>query len=1162
MTSPVEFRTTQDRLNIFVSSRLQECAEERKVAHRAITSIQHRAVLFEHVGARPYSPRILYLSRLRESQAMVAIYRDGYGWTDTANGMTISGLEDELRFAQENGIETLFYIYRSAEDREPQLQALIDEVGNASNTLYFYESPEELNLRIREDVTALITEKVLDALAQKALVPPSDPLQQINLSGGHLLPRKELLAQIDAQLAKHHKLVLWGPAGIGKSTVAAQYARQSGALFVSVARMSPHDIFTACAAAIQGHENSHAFAALDAARLNFAAAWAEQSSVALVVDDCAFTPELLDAIGQGGGTNEAKTVLITRRECFDELQNIEVPGLTIGERQELSGEGDVVGASVRPVTPLDAQLAAALPGVAQPVLHLAALPGLAGELVRTLALNGQPLPAEEFLALRNEPDLGIEVLQASIDALGALISDTPAGFQLIHEELAAQIITELQRTPQRLRFYANPLIRNFAQSGNARQAHAIAELLGDGSERRFATAAAREASVAGDWKLASRLLNGLLEQAIDAEMRGEAFQLILSLIYPLELMGDAQRAAELIERARLLAGELGPDEADRLEEVALSSRARRTLAEADVAALGALHDRYRDAGRSWDQARLALEMSALFLAAKEPAHAARYLRPAIQIFEEIGDEYGLDLAQRNLASALTADGTSNAEAEELIRTIAERSGENDDARRQRAWLANILTRKYRTAGRLDDALETAHEAITLAVELGDENLRALNLINIGNVYRDREEATEALQAYLDAGAAAQACGRRDFEADASRLTAGILNDFETVPDKATRFERARFHAVHAVGLLRESVSYEGLARAFVELADAEQNLGDKDRAASAYFDAACHFEKVPDAVCYERAIMRGASLAIGGDNALYLERMERLLGRISVQSESARMGDRFLELLPLILQSAPRGSLARLLTLHLKELWLHLEEGTVGAVTDFAIQSARTFALSCPPNQSFRVLYAGVVMAALLRNRASPFHQSQLADIVRSVDGIYAREDVDGSRDWTVVLNLAAPVTVSIMPLDASAASNVACLALAMFMKGFEKDLQTELFGDASVVREVVFMIGMLDQMPGDIVERMRADFGIDGILAEQACIVTRSTDPEMVTPTFVILRPDFLEQMDLLEGDHASLPLLFGLSLTELTFQLLREEVSSDELTPKIAKLVRQALF
>ena len=97
--SPPE-ESVQDKLLIFVSSRLAECREERKIVRDAIISINHQPVLFEHLGARAYSARTLYLSRLRSSQVMVAIYRSGYGYIDAANGMTISGLEDEYRLAR------------------------------------------------------------------------------------------------------------------------------------------------------------------------------------------------------------------------------------------------------------------------------------------------------------------------------------------------------------------------------------------------------------------------------------------------------------------------------------------------------------------------------------------------------------------------------------------------------------------------------------------------------------------------------------------------------------------------------------------------------------------------------------------------------------------------------------------------------------------------------------------------------------------------------------------------------------------------------------------------------------------------------------------------------------------------------------------------------
>jgi len=109
------------------------------------------------------------------------------------------------------------------------------------------------------------------------------------------------------------------------------------------------------------------------------------------------------------------------------------------------------------------------------------------------------------------------------------------------------------------------------------------------------------------------------------------------------------------------------------------------------------------------------------------------------------------------------------------------------------------------------------------------------------------------------------------------------------------------------------------------------------------------------------------------------------------------------------------------------------------------VAGPRDFAATCPKTNSLRVLYSGVALTAVLCNRASPFHQSQFSDTVREIDEIYVREGADGSRDWTIVLDFAVPVSISTTPLDSSAASNVACTVLAMFMKGCEKELRREL---------------------------------------------------------------------------------------------------------------------
>ena len=60
-----------ERLRIFVSSTIEECAAERAVIQNAIESLNHEAVLFEKVGARPHPPREVYRPRLETAHIFV-----------------------------------------------------------------------------------------------------------------------------------------------------------------------------------------------------------------------------------------------------------------------------------------------------------------------------------------------------------------------------------------------------------------------------------------------------------------------------------------------------------------------------------------------------------------------------------------------------------------------------------------------------------------------------------------------------------------------------------------------------------------------------------------------------------------------------------------------------------------------------------------------------------------------------------------------------------------------------------------------------------------------------------------------------------------------------------------------------------------------------------
>src|SRR5512143_3241653 len=116
-------RTPDQHLRVFVSSTLQELADERAAAREAILQLRLAPVLFE-LGARPHPPRDLYRAYLNQSHVFIGIYWQKYGWV--APGETISGLEDEYLLSGDK--PKLIYIKAPAPDREPRLKDLLARI--------------------------------------------------------------------------------------------------------------------------------------------------------------------------------------------------------------------------------------------------------------------------------------------------------------------------------------------------------------------------------------------------------------------------------------------------------------------------------------------------------------------------------------------------------------------------------------------------------------------------------------------------------------------------------------------------------------------------------------------------------------------------------------------------------------------------------------------------------------------------------------------------------------------------------------------------------------------------------------------------------------------------------------------------------------------------
>lgn len=236
-------RTPDQRLRVFVSSTLQEVADERKAAREAITKLRLSPVMFE-LGARPHPPKDLYRAYLDQSHIFIGIYWQKYGWV--APDMDISGLEDEYNLSGDK--PKLIYIKSPAPDREPRLKQMLDRIKNDNVSYKYFATAEELRESIENDLAMLLTERF-----ETTRTSDSGPIESAVPRRSNLpMPPTSLIGR-EAELAAIHDLfrhdtvrllTLTGTGGTGKTRLAVQAALdlldqfKDGVFFVNLAPIS------------------------------------------------------------------------------------------------------------------------------------------------------------------------------------------------------------------------------------------------------------------------------------------------------------------------------------------------------------------------------------------------------------------------------------------------------------------------------------------------------------------------------------------------------------------------------------------------------------------------------------------------------------------------------------------------------------------------------------------------------------------------------------------------------------------------------------------------------------------------------------------------------------------------------------------------------------
>ena len=1158
---------TVDRLLVFVSSSIRECSPERAAAREAILSINHEPVLFEDVGARAHPPQEIYRSRLATSHIFVGIYRESYGWIGP--GMEISGVEDEFRIATARGIDRLVYVYRKPTAREPRLEALIEEM-KAGLTLGFYSDPVQLGAQLRADLTAVVSDRFVGrAVDPDEAARPDEVVASAIPNPSHRFRRLELEKVLIGQVATVGRVAVTGPIGGGKTILTAQVAAGNGWLFVDGRGLDYLDLMLRIAnqfRRLAGRASVTVSTEREAVQ-EVLKEWDAASGLTLVVDGAANPAHLWDTLPKG------RRLVIASRGLsgIPDGMRLRVPPLTIEEIERwvtaFRGHRPVPGELAKLArssagNPLYLRLfALGGEGAGESTLRelemraVEALSPTAREIVSYLALTGRRLTLVDLQRLLGNSERPA-VVADQLMAAGGLLERRMGRVGLVHEHFRETMMAELRGDETRLSFFGNRLGRFFERRKDALEAfHVYIEIGEIRRADRIVDRALRQATLMGGGAPAIPVAR---RQAALAKARGDPktqLEATLILAGALKQTGGTEEARATLEEARAIADRQG-DSDDRLWVAEVNAafgiddktRGRR------IGELEALQTRCFEKGDRFGAARTGTALTAEHIASENYRRAEEVAREVASIFDEIGDEYGSRVARLNLASALS--GIEGRE-EEAARVAQELEQEVVPERhpRERAVLCNYLMRRCREAADLDRAAAFAEEAIGIGKQLKDARVIAINRTTLGNIRRDAGRLDEALAEYHAVDRIALESGLQDCEAAANELIASVQNELG-------KYGIARHHAQHAAAVARLTGDGALVARAEEERALALRGVREIEAAAEAYGDALA---------------------AIGSGGAGDRARSRLILDALHMCAAAGRndlkmklLGDAFLE----------EDTAKELVGDHLRVLYRVLPEvadrvepmDRVLAVIGLAVADV----LKDVPSVIQRriVLQAGkalvtreqracgrgrcVALAAVLMTLSTEsVTLGDVADMAEGMmpsSGLYFKPLPDGAGHWTLRLEVAGGVVLSLVQLDGEPRTAILTTILALLLVGFDRatlgrvlDVEhlprREAVVNVTSVKDLEAQLGASIRRLGRMPERYAVSESTDVTSAEQP-------------PILVIRAEEFPTAWRPGEDGLSEVHVLLGELLRALVPHLLGRAVERDVLVPKIAATIRDMMY
>jgi len=1156
-----------DRLRVFVSSTIKECAEERGVARAAIRSINLEPILFEDIGARPHPPRDVYKPRLEMSHIFVGVYKASYGWV--APDMDISGIEDEFNIASDRGIDRLIYYYvgDARVPRDEELEALIVRAKNSGITVATYSDPKDLRERIRNDVTAVVSSRFADQVVVSYQAPKAEELLDSLLpNAAHRFRRLSVERMVLQALRNNDRVIITGPFGAGKTVLLAQLANELDWIFVDGAGLSNFELLVRTADAVRARLGLGRLTLTteEAARRELFRAWGTLTNQTLAVD----APIELLSLCELPTEANRKLVLTSRRSHVDVSagQHLDLPPLTNDEirtwvttlRGRDPNPTDLIKMSATSNgSPLYLRFYSL--GQAAPedlslrdleVQAFAALTPRSRELISYLVIYGRPLSlgdVEKLLGLEDGPQAALDCVAAS----ATLLRETKGYIEVVHEHPRRTILESLHESATRLTFFASRLGRYFEESGRYVAAfHVYSEGEEHRSADRVLDQASTQALLLGGGAPAVPILKRQIERARAlGQTKGQVGRL-LALAYVLKQVGARDEAGRMLLEAEDAASNEGDDwQLLSVEEMILVLDLKETPRAERIRKLAALRVSYAKLDDAFSAARIETILTTEYISASDYPSAERIARETLSFFSSIGDEYGSRIARVNLATSLSGQEGREQEAAGIVLKLEEEFEPNEYPR-ERAVLCNFLTRHYRRIGNTALAADFAKEAIGIGEQLQDYHIITMNRGNLGNVFRDELKLDLALNEYRIAEQCALTSGIREDEGIANELIASVLSTQE-------KYSPALHHAKYALAIARELGNMMLTARASEEIGIALRGQRELDAAVIAYTDAARAIASFPPAAYFFASLVEDALSICAASEDVGLK--ARLLTSLFLSGDAEPKEQDALSILFRALPEMARRfephRLVPIVALTVGDLFAEARPVIERRVI---LQLADTLLSGRRPDEAESAMAA--MAAILMAQSGNCLTLGDVCDLAESVaaisPSIYFKPHNDGASHWTVRLAIGNGVIVTVTQLDDDAGTAVTTLAIALLLSSQLRTirrylLDTERFPRNEAVIQLISRMDFEHHISADLASI--GDMSMGFVVAETSD-VTRADQP----PIVAICGDDFGIPWRPSEHALSDIHLLLGRILRVFVAHLLGRAIEFDVLSPKIREVIR----